>query len=101
MHPIRRMPLLCLLAVALILASCARNSAPPTAVPLPPAAPVPLTDADLNADTARAYRTQVDYTPNDATYFDLINGKLPLADAELTLLEQQGFVLSERWTWQR
>ncbi|MCB0186779.1 MAG: DUF3160 domain-containing protein, partial [Caldilineaceae bacterium] len=55
----------------------------------------------MNADTARAYRTQVDYTPNDATYFDLINGKLPLADAELTLLEQQGFVLSERWTWQR
>ncbi|MCB0122128.1 MAG: DUF3160 domain-containing protein, partial [Caldilineaceae bacterium] len=101
MHPIRRMPLLCLLTVALILASCARNSAPPTAVPLPPAAPVPLTDADLNADAARAYRTQVDYTPNDATYFDLINGKLPLADAELTLLEQQGFVLSERWTWQR
>lgn len=99
MHQTLRTLLILLFTLAATLVSCAPNAASPD--PLPATPPAPLVAPEFGVDAARAYRTQVDYAPTDATYFDLINQKLPLADAELTLLTQQGFVLSERWSWQR
>lgn len=61
----------------------------------------PIANSDFSADTARPYLTQVTFTPTAANYFDLVNQKLPLNQAEMALLSRQGFALSERWTWQR
>ena len=77
----------------------------PVESPLPePVLPMtmqPIANPDFSADAARPYLTQVTFTPTAANYFDLVNQKLPLNQAEVALLSRQGFALSERWTWQR
>ncbi|MEZ4869576.1 MAG: DUF3160 domain-containing protein [Caldilineaceae bacterium] len=75
--------------------------APPSPDPLPAEAVQPLAHPDFGADAARPYWAQVTYTPQTTKYFDLVNQTLPFDQEELNLLSRQGFVVSERWTWQR
>lgn len=99
MHKTFHGSLLFLFLLATTLVGCAGRAKVPEPLPVTP--PPPMGQAAFDTDAARAYRTQVDYDATDATYFDLINKTLPLNDAELSMLTQQGFTLSERWTWQR
>jgi len=107
MHKALRMTLMLLLIVAVALAGCAkeRGSSLPPASPLPDPLPEitiqPIPNSDFSADAARPYLAQVSFTPADTTYFDLVNQTMPLTQDEIALLGSQGFVLSERWNWQR
>lgn len=107
MHKALRMTLMLLLIVAVALAGCAkeRGSSLPPASPLPDPLPQitiqPIPNPDFSADAARPYLAQVSFTPADTTYFDLVNQTMPLTQDEIALLGSQGFVLSERWNWQR
>ena len=56
---------------------------------------------DLNADAGREYMVELGLTPQDARYFDLIHGKLPLSSAETMLLARNGFLASETYQWPR
>jgi hypothetical protein len=42
------------------------------------------------------YVTDISFTPTEAKYFDLINNTFSLSPEELTLLEQNGFFVSDR-----
>ena len=56
---------------------------------------------DLSVDAGRNYLTGLDFSPEDARYWDLVNGALPLNSAESELLARNGFVASESYQWQQ
>ena len=47
------------------------------------------------------YAEVVAFEPETAVYFDLINDAMPLTEEELTILAQNGFVLTDRLNWTR
>ncbi len=86
------------------LSACATQESPPPDPYAVYAVPSPQ-ELSLNEFLARAggqdehYLQQLSYTSTEAKYFDLVNQTLTLNQAELALLKQNGFVVSDRLTF--
>lgn len=94
--------LLVLLIIVLVSGGCARPQAEqhPNEAPVGPVV-MPLETYDLGGDTAQPYAGPLGWIPNQAAYYDLVNGVLPFSEAEAAHLADNGFVLSERHQWPR
>ena len=89
------------LLLTLLLSNC--GSEP---VPLPPdmvefTLPEEITVEQLLASQPTGYLPDLQLTPTEANYFSLINEALPLTEAELALLAQNGFVVTDQQAWNR
>lgn len=90
-----------------VLAACAPDVAPmaaavqaaPTVVPFTTSQPSTLVAAQ--AFTTTPYLDQVDIPLSEVKYLPLLEQVLPLNNAERTLLTHNGFVVSDRISWQR
>lgn len=97
------------LLVTILFASCFSPDAPtqpaeiilPTAVPQFAAQAQPTPTAPRQQPEQPAYLDRVNFSPNQAKFYDLVTKELPLGQAEVDKLATNGFAVSDRWTWKR
>lgn len=87
--------------LTVVLGACSAQEAAPPATPFSEVGLQPLADARLDADQARPYLAQVNFTLAQTKYVDLVDQAVGLNADEKALLARQGFVVSDRLTWQR
>lgn len=62
---------------------------------------LPIDDSALKSVDDQSYLSEVSFTPQEAQHFELVNEAVNLNQAELDKLAQNGFVVSDRLTWNR
>ncbi|MFN8492121.1 MAG: DUF3160 domain-containing protein [Caldilineaceae bacterium] len=89
------------LVVTAVLSACSAQETTPPSTPFSEPAIQPRADARLDADQARPYLAQVSFTLPQTKYVDLVDKAIGLHADEKARLARQGFVVSDRLTWQR
>src|SRR5689334_19345707 len=92
--------LLSLACLSLAIVSMVTDARNQTVVGVDRYAPVNVTDPGVSAFLASAqnphFLDHVTYTPESATYYDLVSQQFPLNQPEAQHLSQNGFVVTDR-----
>ncbi|NUM45260.1 MAG: DUF3160 domain-containing protein [Anaerolineales bacterium] len=79
------------------LISCkAQPKSDPSAISVPAPVEIDLEDFLAQSMEGKNYLPEISFAPTDAQYFDLVDQTFALNSAEISLLEKNGFVVSDR-----
>ncbi len=92
------------ISLFLLISACSVLELPQTPDPPPPLTTLPDIDQIEGLaliSSSPDYLTNLSFTPEEAQFFDLVDGAMQLTDAEKEMLAQNGFVISESRMWDR
>lgn len=91
----------CLFLLGLVIGCTSSTNQPALRDNFSPYAAEPVPEGVVTTDVSPPYQAPAAFDPQSAQYYDLINEALALNGDEYEMLSQNGFVLSDRITWNR